>query len=99
MTRLPVRIAADTALNGIVSHADWFVTLLPEADVPDIADKLRAGWDLCGPPRGCTSTGDQLAYVSGESAESQRIEGSVSGWRVGLAPARPPTVDVSGNGP
>ena len=43
MVRWPGRIPAGTVLNGIVSHNDWFVTLLSAAGVPDIAEKLRAG--------------------------------------------------------
>jgi arylsulfatase A-like enzyme len=45
-----------TVLNEIVSHNDWFVTLLSAAGEPDIAEKLLAGHDLGreelpGPPR------------------------------------------------
>ena len=40
MVRWPGHIPAGTVLNGIVSHNDWFVTLLAAAGVPDIADKL-----------------------------------------------------------
>ena len=38
VVRWPGRIAAGTVLNGIVSHNDWFPTLLAAAGVPDIAD-------------------------------------------------------------
>ena len=48
MVRWPGRIAAGTVLNGIVSHNDWFPTLLAAAGVPDIADELKAGTDLDG---------------------------------------------------
>ena len=48
MVRWPGRISAGTVLNGIVSHNDWFVTLLSAVGVPDIADKLRTGTELGG---------------------------------------------------
>ena len=56
MVRWPGRIPAGTVLNGIVSHDDWFPTLLAAAGVPDIAGELKAGVDLDGtqlprPPR------------------------------------------------
>jgi arylsulfatase len=43
MVRWPARIPAGKVLTGIVSHNDWFVTLLSAAGAPDIADKLRKG--------------------------------------------------------
>ena len=43
MVRWPGHIPAGSVLNGIVSHNDWFVTLLAAAGVPDIADKLLHG--------------------------------------------------------
>ena len=46
LVRWPGHIPAGSVLNGIVSHADWFVTLLSAAGVPDIAERLRAGTDL-----------------------------------------------------
>ena len=60
-------------LNGIVSHNDWFVTLLSAAGVPDIADKLRTGTDLGGTTYKVHLDGnDQLAYITGETDESPR---------------------------
>ena len=59
--------------NGIVSHNDWFVTLLSAAGVPDIADKLRTGTDLGGTTYKVHLDGnDQLAYITGETDESPR---------------------------
>ena len=40
MVRWPARIPAGRVLNGIVSHNDWFVTLLSAVGVPDIAEQL-----------------------------------------------------------
>ena len=56
MVRWPGHIPAGQVLNGIVSHNDWFVTLLAAAGDTDIADRLKAGrrperHDLQGPPR------------------------------------------------
>ena len=73
MVRWPARIPAGTVLNGIVSHNDWFVTLLSAAGVPDIADKLRTGTDLGGTTYKVHLDGnDQLAYITGETDESPR---------------------------
>ncbi len=73
LVRWPGHIPAGSVLNGIVSHADWFVTLLSAAGVPDIADRLRAGTDLNGTTYKVHLDGyDQLAYITGESDESPR---------------------------
>ena len=42
MVRWPGHIEAGRVLNGIVSHNDWFVTLLAAAGDLDIADRLKA---------------------------------------------------------
>ena len=61
------------AWNGIVSHNDWFVTLLAAAGVPDIADKLRKGTNLGGTKYKVHLDGhDQLPYLTGEADESPR---------------------------
>ncbi len=39
----PGTIPAGQVLNGIVSHNDWFVTLLAAAGDTDVADRLKAG--------------------------------------------------------
>jgi arylsulfatase A-like enzyme len=60
-------------LNGIVSHADWFVTLLSAAGVSDIAERLRAGTELNGTTYKVHLDGhDQLAYITGDADESPR---------------------------
>ena len=48
MVRWPGHIPAGSVLNGIVSHNDWFITLLAAAGEPDIADKLLKGTKLNG---------------------------------------------------
>jgi arylsulfatase A-like enzyme len=73
LVRWPGRIPAGTVLNGIVSHNDWFVTLLAAAGVPDIAAQLRVGADLKGTEYKVHLDGhDQLPYLTGEVGESAR---------------------------
>jgi len=73
LVRWPGHIPAGSVLTGIVSHADWFVTLLSAAGVPDIAERLRAGADLNGTTYKVHLDGhDQLAYITGETDENPR---------------------------
>ena len=73
MVRWPGHIPAGTVLNGIVSHNDWFITLLAAAGVPDIADKLLKGTDLNGTTYKVHLDGhNQLPYITGEVDESPR---------------------------
>jgi arylsulfatase len=73
LARWPGHIEADTVLNGIVSHSDWFVTLLAAAGEPDIADKLKAGHELNGTTSKVHLDGfNQLPYLSGEVDDSPR---------------------------
>lgn len=48
LTRFPGRFPAGKVLNGIVSHADWFPTLLAIAGDADIKERLKAGAELDG---------------------------------------------------
>ncbi|MEU7891948.1 arylsulfatase [Nonomuraea sp. NPDC049152] len=73
VVRWPGKIPAGTVLNGIVSHSDWFVTLVAAAGTPDIADKLRAGAELGGTSFRVHLDGhNQLPYLTGEVDESAR---------------------------
>jgi len=73
VARWPQKFPAGVVLNGIVSHADWFVTLLAAAGVSDIAEQLKAGADLNGVNYKVHLDGhNQLAYLSGETDESPR---------------------------
>src|SRR3954465_10287942 len=73
MVRWPGRIEAGRVLNGIVSHADWFVTLLAAAGDADVADRLRRGADLDGTTFKVHLDGqNQLDYLTGESPTSAR---------------------------
>jgi arylsulfatase A-like enzyme len=73
VVRWPGRIAAGTVFNGIMSHADWFPTLLAAAGVPDIVTRLRTGVDLDGVRYHVHLDGhDQLDYLTGQSEKSAR---------------------------
>jgi arylsulfatase len=73
VVRWPDKIEPGQVLNGIVSHNDWFVTLLAAAGTPDIADQLKVGADLSGTTYKVHLDGhNQLPYLTGEVAESPR---------------------------
>jgi arylsulfatase len=73
MVRWPGRIPAGEVRNGIMSHNDWFPTLLAAAGVDDIAAQLKAGADLGGTSYKVHLDGhNQLPYLAGEVDESPR---------------------------
>ncbi|SFR67753.1 arylsulfatase [Agromyces sp. CF514] len=73
MVRWPGHIPAGTVLNGIVSHNDWFVTLLAAVGDTDIAERLAQGGELHGTPYKAHLDGhDQLDYITGEVDQSPR---------------------------
>jgi arylsulfatase len=73
VVRWPGRIPPGRVVNGIVSHNDWFVTLLAAAGDPDVADRLREGTELAGRRYRVHLDGhDQLPYLTGETDESPR---------------------------
>jgi arylsulfatase A-like enzyme len=73
MVRWPGRIPAGRVLNGIVSHTDWFVTLLAAAGDTTVADRLKEGADLAGTTYKVHLDGhNQLDYLTGESESSPR---------------------------
>ena len=73
LVRWPGRIPAGEVRNGIISHNDWFVTLLSAAGVPDIAEQLRAGTELNGTSYKVHLDGhDQIPYLTGEVDVSPR---------------------------
>ena len=73
LIRWPGKIEPGRVLNGIVSHADWFVTLLAAAGAPDIADRLKSGAELGGTSYRVHLDGfDQIDYLTGESDKSPR---------------------------
>jgi arylsulfatase len=71
--RWPGKIEAGVVKNGIISHNDWFVTLLAAAGDHDIADRLKAGTDLNGTTYKVHLDGhNQLPYLQGETDSSPR---------------------------
>jgi arylsulfatase len=73
MVRWPGHIPAGQVLNGIVSHNDWFVTLLAAVGDTDIADRLKAGTELAGTTFKAHLDGhNQLDYLTGAADQSPR---------------------------
>ena len=73
LVRWPGKIPAGTVLNGIVSHLDWFTTLLAAAGVDDIAEQLKFGAELNGKEYKVHLDGENmLPYWTGEVDESPR---------------------------
>jgi arylsulfatase A-like enzyme len=73
VVRWPGRIAPGTILNGMMSHNDWFPTLLSAVGVPDIAEQLKTGGELNGTTYKVHLDGhDQVPYLTGEVDESPR---------------------------
>jgi arylsulfatase len=73
MVRWPGHIPEGRVLNGIVSHADWFVTLLAAAGDTDVADRLKKGADLTGTTFKVHLDGyNQLDYLTGATDQSPR---------------------------
>jgi arylsulfatase len=73
VVRWPGHIEPGTVLNGIVSHNDWFVTLLAAAGNPNIADQLKTGSELNGTEYKVHLDGNnQLDYITGSADESPR---------------------------
>ncbi len=73
VARWPGHFPAGKVLNGIISHNDWFVTLLAAAGDIDVADRLKAGAELAGTEYKVHLDGhNQLPYLSGDTEESPR---------------------------
>jgi arylsulfatase A-like enzyme len=73
VVRWPGRIPAGEVRNGIVSHNDWFVTLLAAAGDPDIKEELKAGREIDGTTYRVHLDGhDQLDYITGAVDQSPR---------------------------
>ncbi len=73
MVRWPGEIDPGQVLNGIISHNDWFVTLLAAAGDDTVAERVAEGADLAGTSYKVHLDGhNQLPYLTGEAAESPR---------------------------
>jgi len=73
LVRWPGRIPAGVVVNDIMSHNDWFPTLLAAAGVPEIKEQLRAGVDLGTTRYKVHLDGhNQLGWLTGEADKSAR---------------------------
>ncbi len=73
LVRWPGKVPAGTVLNGIVSHNDWFPTLVAAAGNPDVAEQLKEGTTLAGSEYKVHLDGhNQLDYITGQVDESPR---------------------------
>jgi arylsulfatase len=73
MVRWPDRIPAAVVKNDMMSHNDWFPTLVAAAGVGDIAAQLKTGADLNGTTYKVHLDGNnQLPWLTGETDESAR---------------------------
>jgi arylsulfatase len=74
MVRFPGQIEAGSESNEIISHLDWFPTILAIAGEPDIKDKLkRGGHKAAGKSFKVHLDGyNLLPYLTGQEAKSPR---------------------------
>ena len=91
VVRWPGVIKPDTVYNDIVSQEDWMPTLLAAAGVPDVVDKLKAGYQANGKTFKVHADGyNLLPYFKGEVDKGPRKEiyyfgqgGELNALRVG----------------
>jgi len=73
MVRWPGRIAAGKVSNDIISNLDWAPTLLAAAGEPDIAEKLKSGYETGGKEYKVHMDGyNFLPYLTGQAEEGPR---------------------------
>lgn len=73
LARWPGKFPKGVVLNGIISHADWFPTLLSAAGDSDVKERLRKGAELAGKTYKVHLDGhNQLPYLTGAVKESPR---------------------------
>ena len=73
MVRFPGRIAARSVSNEIISHQDWFPTILAVAGEPDIAGKLKKGHKIGDKTFKVHLDGyNLLPHLTGKEAKSPR---------------------------
>ncbi len=73
MVRFPGRIAAGSVSNEIISHQDWFPTILAVAGEPDIAAKLKKGHKIGKKTYKVHLDGyNLLPHLTGKEAKSPR---------------------------
>ncbi len=75
MVRWPGKIKPGTVSNTIMSHLDWFPTLLAAAGIPDIKEKLLAGYKVENKPYKVHLDGyNFLPYLSQKEQKGPRQE-------------------------
>jgi arylsulfatase A-like enzyme len=75
LVRWPGKIKPGSVLNGIVSHFDWVPTLLAAAGVPDVEEKLLAGYQAGSMTYKVHLDGyNLLPYLTGAEQKSPRKE-------------------------
>ena len=73
MVRFPGQIEAGSESNEIVSHQDWFPTILALAGDPDIGEKLKKGLKVGDKTFKVHLDGyNLLPYLTGKAAKSPR---------------------------
>ena len=73
MVRFPGKIKAGSVSNDIISHQDWFPTILAIAGEPDIAEKLKKGHKIGKKTFKVHLDGyNLLSHLTGKEAESPR---------------------------
>jgi len=73
MVRWPGKVPANTVSNALMSHLDWFPTLLAAAGVPDITDKLKRGYQAGAKRFKVHLDGyNFLPYLTGQTKTSPR---------------------------
>ena len=71
--RWPGKFDAGKTLTGIMSHQEWFPTLVAAAGEPGIVERLKSGYDADGKHFKVHIDGyDALPYLLGETEESPR---------------------------
>lgn len=75
MIRWPGKIKADSVSNDIISHMDWFPTLIAAAGDPDIGDKLKEGHKIGNMTYKVHLDGyNFLPYLKGKETKGPREE-------------------------
>ncbi len=75
MVRWPGKIKPGSVSNEIMSHLDWAPTLLAAAGMPDVKEKLLAGYKVADMTYKVHLDGyNFLPHLTGQEAKSPRIE-------------------------
>jgi arylsulfatase len=73
MVRWPGKVPANAVSNALMSHLDWFPTLLAAAGVPDVTDKLKRGYQAGAKRFKVHLDGfNFLPYLTGQTKTSPR---------------------------